>query len=182
MIKNFTHSLIFILFFLLFRCGEANYILNEETPPILKGFFGFRWTTPMGIVDSEFPKLTGAKTQSNLNRYNTSNFSDAYFLGELTTLCRFTFSESGLRSVKIIFNTNHLTYDAELFELKEKLANVYGEPVELLGIVDYPTLPEYLVRYSWIEGRLNITLNLDYTLEINAYGISPLLGPIFNLK
>ena len=180
MIKKFVYSLLFILLFLLFSCGETNYILNEETPPILEGFFGFRWTTPMSVVDSEFQKQTSAKTQLSLNRYNTSNFSNAYFLGELTSLCRFGFNERGLSSIKIIFNTNYLTYAKELYELKEKLTDVYGEPRELPGIFDYPTLPEYLVRYTWIERRLDITLNLDYTIEINAYSYSPAFGPIFN--
>jgi hypothetical protein len=182
MIKKFAYSLLFMLLFLLFRCGETNYILNKETPPILDGFFGFRWATPMSIVDSEFPKLTGAKTQSNLNRYNTSNFSNAYFLGELANLCRFNFGKTGLTSVKIVFHTNYMTFDEELYRLKEKLSTIYGESREYPGIIDYLTLPEYLVRYTWIERRLDITLNLDYTLEINAYGYSPLFGPIFYKK
>lgn len=182
MIKKFVYSLICILLFLFSRCGETNYILNVETPPILEGFFGFRWTTPMSIVDSAFPKLRGAETRSNLNRYNTSNFSNAYLLGELTSLCQFGFSERGLTSIKIKFNTNHLTYAKELYDLREKLTDVYGEPRDLPGIIDYLGLPEYLVRYTWIESRLDITLNLDYTLEINAYSFSPLFGPIFNTK
>jgi hypothetical protein len=136
----------------------------------------------MEIVDSDFPKQTGAKPQSKLNRYNTSNFSNAYFLGELTSLCQFSFSERGLTSVKILLNTDHLTFDEELHKLKEKLTDVYGWPREVPGIIDYGILPEYLVRYSWIESRLDITVNLDYTLEINAYSFSPLFGPIFNTK
>ncbi len=180
MINKFSYSLILILICFLIGCGETNYILKKETPPKLDGFFGFRWTTPMSIVDNEFPKQTGAKPVSDLNRYNTSNFSDAYFLGELTSLCQFTFNETGLISVKMVFNTNHLTFEDELFKLKEKLADVYGEPRESLEIIDYRVLPEYLIRYSWAESRLDITLKLDYTLEINAFSFSPLLGPIFN--
>ncbi|MCW8817323.1 MAG: hypothetical protein OQK52_05555 [Ignavibacteriaceae bacterium] len=136
----------------------------------------------MSIVDSEFPKLTGAQAQSNLNRYNTSNFSNAYFLGELTSLCRFGFSERGLSSIKIIFDTNYMNFEEEFYKLKEKLSAIYGEPREYPGIIDYPTLPEYLVRYTWIESRLDITLNLDYTFEINAYSFSPMLGGFFNTK
>jgi hypothetical protein len=180
MIKKFAYSLLFILLFLLFRCGETNYILNEKTPPILEGFFGFRWTTPMSIVDDEFSKTTGTKPIDSLNRYNTSNFSDAYFLGELTTFCVFGFNENGLSSVKIIFNTDFQTFEDNLFKLKEKLTDVYGEPRESLEIIDYRTLPEYLIRYSWAGSRLDITLKLDYTVEINAFSFSPLLGPIFN--
>ena len=151
MINQFSYSLILILICFLIGCGETNYILKKETPPILDGFFGFKWTTPMSIVDNEFPKQTGAKPVSDLNRYNTSNFFDAYFLGELTSLCRFNFDQSGLTSVKILFNTNHMTFEDELFKLKEKLADVYGEPRESLEIIDYRVLPEYLIRYSWAE-------------------------------
>ena len=90
------------------------------------------------------------------------------------------FNETGLISVKMVFNTNHMTFEDELFKLKEKLADVYGEPRESLEIIDYRTLPEYLIRYFWAESRLDITLKLDYTVEINAFSFSPLLGPIFN--
>lgn len=180
MIKKFAYKLLCILPFLLFRCGETNYILNDQTPSNLEGFFGFRWTTPMEIVDSEFPKRTGARKQSGLNRYNTSNFSNAVFLGETTSSCRFKFNERGLTSVKILFDADHMTIDEQLYNLIEKLSDVYGKPIEVHGIIKNNRPPEYLVRYTWIEARLDIILNLDYTLEVNAYSFSPLLGPIFN--
>lgn len=171
-----SFSLKFLLILIISGCGETNYLLTNDTPQILEGFSGFRWTTPMSVVDSEFPNQTGATPIDSLNRYNTSNFSDAYFLGELTSLCQFTFNETGLISVKMVFNKNHLTFEDELFNLKEKLADVYGEPRESLEIIDYRTLPEYLIRYSWAESRLNLTLLLDYKIEINAYGYYPVQG------
>lgn len=180
MIKKFVYSLLFILLFLLYSCGETKYILNEETPPILEGFFGFRWTTPMSVVDSEFPKQTGAQPESGLNTYNTANFKNAYFLGEITSLSKFSFGESGLGSVKIIFNTNYLSFEDLFYSLLNKLKNVYGEPMESLGDLDYQAQPKYLVRYSWFERRLEIKLNPDFTFEINAHSISPAYGPIFN--
>ena len=75
-----------------------------------------------------------------------------------------------------------LIHTSNLYHIanQEKLADVYGEPRESLEIIDYRVLPEYLIRYSWAESRLDITLKLDYTLEINAFSFSPLLGPIFN--
>jgi hypothetical protein len=175
-----SFSLKFLLILIISGCGETNYLLTSDTPQILEGFYGFRWTTPMSVVDSDFPKRTGATPIDSLNRYNTSNFSEAYFLGGLTSLCQFTFNETGLISVKMVFNTNQMTFEDELFKLKEKLTDVYGEPREALEIIDYRTLPEYLIRYFWAESRLDITLKLDYTVEINAFSFSPLLGPIFN--
>jgi hypothetical protein len=179
---RFHYTSLMIIIFLLSGCGQTNYLLKSDTPPILERFYGFRWTTPMSVVDSEFPKQTGAKPVSILNYYNTSNFSDAYFLDELTSLCKFTFNETGFKSVKILFNTNHLTFENELFKLKEKLTAVYGEPIESLGIIEYLRIPEYLIRYSWNERRLEITLKFDYSIEINAYSYSPLHGPIFRTK
>ncbi|MCW8805289.1 MAG: hypothetical protein OQK56_02415 [Ignavibacteriaceae bacterium] len=169
-----------ILIFLIISCGETNYILNEDTPPIDVGFYGFRWTTPMSVVDEEFPDRHGAQPESSLNKYNTANFKNAYFLGERTSFSKFSFGESGLSSVKIIFNTNYLSYEDLFYLLLNKLINVYGEPVELLGSFDFQAQPKYLVRYSWFASRLEIILNPDFTAEINAYSVSPAYGPIFN--
>jgi len=182
MIKKFAYNLIYFLPLLLFRCGEANYILDDQTPPISEGFFGIRWTTPMAIVDSEFPKHTGAITQSSLNQYNTSNFSNAYFLGELPSLERFTFNERGLTSIKIIFKTNFNTYENKFDLLLKKVVSVYGKPIELFGIVEFPDIPDYIVCYYWNGKRLELKLKLDYSIEINAYSYSPLDGPIYNTK
>lgn len=85
--KKKSYNILVILLFVFFiGCGETNYILKNETPSIVDGFFGFRWTTPMSVVDNNFPKLTGAKPASNLNRYNTSFFTDASFLDELASV------------------------------------------------------------------------------------------------
>ena len=160
-----------ILFFaFLIGCGEANYILKTETPPILDGFFGFRWTSPMSLVDNEFPNLTGAKPTTNLNRYNTSCFTDAPFLEELTSLCQFTFDGKGLQSVKLVFNSNQVIAENKLDALKEKLTRIYGEPNKFSGRIGQHKAPEYIVYFSWDQKRLELMLKPDYTIEINAYG------------
>jgi len=182
MLKRISFCIILFLLFNQIGCVETNYILQDETPPILEGFYGFRWTTPMSVVDSEFPKRTSATSKDSLNRYNTSNFSDAYFLGELTSLCQFTFNQTGLTSVKILFTTNYFNYEDKLFLLKDSLSKIYGEPREIPGIVEHNTPPTYFLIYFWNERRLEITLRLDYSLEINAYSYSPLHGPIFRTK
>ncbi len=55
-----SFSLKFFLILIISGCGETNYLLTSDTPQILEGFYGFRWTTPMSVVDSDFPKRTGA--------------------------------------------------------------------------------------------------------------------------
>ena len=167
------HILVILFFALLIGCGEANYILKTETPPLQDGFFGFRWTSPMSLVDNEFPNLTGAKPTTNLNRYNTSCFTDVSFLEELTSLCQFTFDEKGLKSVKLVFNSNQVTAEDKLTALKEKLTRIYGVPNKFLGIIGQHKEPEYIVCFSWAEKRLELMLIPDYTIEINAYGYLP---------
>jgi hypothetical protein len=169
-----------MMIFLAIACGETNYIINDETPPLDLGFDGFRWTTPMSIVDEEFPEQKGAQAESNLNKFNTSNFKDAHFLGEISSLTKFSFDESGLRSVKIIFNTDYQSFEDLFYSLLNKLTNVYGEPVELFGALNYKAPPEYLVKYSWFDRRLEIKLSPDFTIEIEAYSYSPAYGPIYN--
>jgi hypothetical protein len=166
----------FLLIFIISGCGETKYLLTSDAPPILEGFYGFRWTTPMSIVDEEFPKRTGATLIDSLNRYNTSNFSEAYFLGEESSLCWFGFNESGLISVNILLNTDYQSFEKKLYSLKEKLSTVYGEPLEFIGNPYDRESPEYISQHQWVNGRLNLTLLLDYKVEINAYSFVPNLG------
>lgn len=173
MLKKIFLGIFLLLLLIPLGCGETNYLLTSDTPQILEGFFGFRWTTPMSVVDSEFPNRTGAAPIDSLNNYNRSNFSETFFLGELTGLCQFTFNETGLISVKIIFNTNQLTVEDKLYYLGEKLSAVYGEPLEFIGNPYDRESPEYFSQLRWFNGRLNLTLLLDYKVEINAYSFIP---------
>lgn len=178
--RKFSYHILVILFFaLLIGCSETNYILKTETPPILDGFFGFRWTTPMSLVDSKFPNISGAKPAADLNRYNTSCFTGASFLEELVSLCQFTFDEKGLKSVKLVFNSTQFTAEDKLDALKEKITRIYGAPDKLLGTIGQQKPPDYILSFSWAEKRLELMLMPDYTIEINAYGYLP-IRPIFN--
>jgi len=179
MLKKISFGFLLFLFIPL-GCGDANYLLTSDTPPILEGFYGFRWTTPMSVVDSEFPKQTGATPIDSLNHYNTSNFSDAYFVGELASFCWYGFGQTGLTSVKTLFNTNYLNCEDKLYLLKDSLSKIYGEPREIPGIIEPNTPPTYFISYFWYEKRLDISLNTDFTIEINASSDSPLNRPIFN--
>lgn len=163
---------------LIISCGESNYILEETSPPIDVGFFGFRWSTPMSIVDEEFPKQTGAQPESGLNTYNTSYFKDAYFLGAISSLSKFAFNEAGLSSIEINFNTNYQSIEKIFDPMLDKLIDIYGEPIEHLITTEFPEIPEYILKYSWDESRLELVLNTDYSFVINAYSYSRRL--IFN--
>ena len=169
------HILMFLFFTFLISCGETNYILKTETPPIRDGFFRFRWTSPMSLVDNEFPNFTGAKPTKNLNRYNTSCFTDAAFLEESINLCQFIFDGKGLQSVKLVINANPVVAENKLDALKKKLTRIYGEPNQLSGRIEQHRAPEYIVCFFWDQKRLDLMLKPDYTIEINAYGHLP--GP-----
>lgn len=177
---KFNIILLLILASLNIGCGTTHYVLNNETPSLNSGFFNFRWTTPMSIVDSEFPKITRAKPRLDLNRYKTSCFSNTHFLGELIDVCEFSFNEKGLNSIKIIFVSSKLRVEDDLLRLKEKLSAIYGEPRELFNGMNQYTKQEYILNYYWNEKRLELTLKPDYTIEVNAYSYSPLYGPIHN--
>ncbi len=180
MIVKSNYILLTLFTSLIISCGANNYILKNDIPSLETGFFGFRWTTPMSIIDSEFPRKTGAKQRSDLNRFSTSCFSDAYFLDELTSLCQFRFNENGLNSVKIIFESNQVSAEDQLFKLKEKLSSFYGEPYKTLGTNKQNEKQEYIVGFFWDGGRLELTLKLNYTIEVNAYSYSSRFGPIHN--
>ena len=176
--SSFAILIVFISFIL--GCGETNYILNEDTPPIELGFYGFRWTTPMSIVDEEFPNRTGAKPESISNKYNTANFKNAHFAGESVSLSKFNFNENGLNSVNLFFYTDYYSFEDKMYSLLEKLINIYGEPVEYFNTPEFHEIPEYIVSYSWNKKRLNLQLKTDYSIELNALSYIPY--PIINRK
>lgn len=161
---------------LIIGCGTTNYVLKNATPSLNIGFFNFRWTTPMTVIDSEFPKLTGAKQRLDLNRFEKSCFVDASFLDEITSLCEFNFDEKGLKSVKLVINSNQFSNGNKLEVLKEKLTRIYGEPNKSLGITGQGKTQAYIVYFSWAGKRLELMLMQDYSIEINAYGYSPIRG------
>ena len=169
--KYYFILLLIITFFS--GCGETNYILKSETPPILEGFIGFRWTTPMSIVDSEFPERTGATPLAVPDSYNVSSFSNVHFLDESADLCRFHFDYKGLKSVELVFYTNPYTFEDKLIKLKEKLSSVYGKPVELTGRRNPFEPPEFLTKFFWYEKRLKLISLPGYTIKIKAYGFIP---------
>jgi len=175
---NFVLLIVFAS--LVIGCGTTHYVLNDETPSLNTGFFYFRWTTPMGIVNSEFPQITGAQPRLDLNRYKTSCFSNTDFLGELINVCEFSFDEKGLNSIKIIFLSSELQAEENFLRFKEKLTTIYGEPRELLNGTNQYTEQEYILNYYWNDKMLELTLKPDYTIEINVHSYSPLYGPIHN--
>jgi len=170
--KNFFY-LVLILFS--FACGETNYILREDTPPIDVGFYSFRWTTPMSIVEKEFPAISDAQPDSKLNTYNSSYFKGGIFLSERISSTEFTFNESGLMSISINIYANQNSFEDLLNLFREKLIATYGEPIEQFAMLEFMKIPDFLVKYSWSERRLQLLLKPDYSLEIKAFRFTPII-------
>lgn len=178
--KNYSHLLIPLILSLLLNCGETHYILKEDTPPISEGFFGFRWTTPMSTVETEFQKQPGVNVVSELNRANTSCFSGANFLGYAISLSKFTFDGKGLNTVKLVIKLDSSKIEDVFYSLKENLTNIYGGVTSTFGIRKHNEPPDYLEYFSWTERRLELKLMPHNTVEINAYRDSPHFKAITN--
>ena len=148
---------ILIIFLLLFAgCVHVNYFMQSQTPPMLEGFLGLRWTTPMSIVDKEFSKRKGAKPLEQLNTFSTTVFTDVSFLDKQVDTCRFTFDKKGLLSIDLIFNKNRHSYKSVFNYFKHRLNEIYGDSNN---------------SNWWFEGRLELLLLPNYNVEINAYRI-----------
>ena len=164
---------IILIIFSLFSCGETNYLINKETPSLYEGFLGFRWSTPMSIVDEEFPKQSGSISKSELDHYNTSNFSDVYFLGELSSSCIFYFNETGLSYIQLNFYTQDKPSSFLFNILAEKLSNIYGNPIVFSMNPDFED-PEFIKQLKWEKGRLTLSLISNVEIELSAYSYEPI--------
>ena len=172
--RDYSGFIILIIFFL-FSCSETNYIINEETPSLYEGFLGFRWSTPMSIVDEEFPKQSGSISKSELDHYNTSNFSGIYFLGELSSSCIFYFNETGLSYIQLNFYTQDRPSSLLFNVLAEKLSNIYGNPI-VFSITPEFEEPEFIQQMKWEKGRLTLSLISSVEIELKAYAYEPIQG------
>ena len=164
---------IILIIFSLFSCGDTNYLFNEETPPLYEGFLGFRWSTPMSIVDEEFPKQLGAISKPELDHYNTSNFSDVYFLDELSSACIFYFNENGLSYIQLKFYTQDKPSSILFNILAEKLANIYGNPIVFSTTPEFEE-PEFIQQMEWEKGRLTLSLISNIEIKLTAYSYEPI--------
>jgi hypothetical protein len=160
--------------FILFCCGTDNYILKEETPGLDTGFYHFRWHTPMSILDSEFQKMNDATPRLDLNRYSTLCYSNTHFLDELIKECQFSFNDKGLNSVLLLFDSNSFKAENDLLRICEKLSDIYGKPQKIHN----ETNRDFIIKYFWDFGKLELTLKRDYSITIRAASMSPFLRPI----
>jgi hypothetical protein len=157
----------FVLLLLIFiGCSDTNYFMENQTPPNLEGFLGIRWTTPLSIVDDEFPKMTGAKPLQQLNRYNTSAYTNFNFWDRQVKICQFTFNEKGLYSIELVFNTDIQSYGRDFIAVKEKLTKIYGVSMKKYG---NDVQQKYISGFSWLGCRLELLLTEEYKIEIIAY-------------
>jgi len=177
-VKIYFHITFSLMLLLLVGCGETNYIFNNHSSPIREGFLGFRWTTPMSIVETEFQKQPGVKAISKLNKYNTSCFSGVNFLGYSTSLCQFTFNRYGLSSVKLLIQSSDAWIKEDFFSLKDKLAEIYGTPLEAMNKNRNLDL---IKIFSWEFQKLQLILTPDNKIEIYAYRENLPLKPINNI-
>lgn len=152
--KKLIKEKIIVLLLLFVGCTDPIYFMGNQTPPNLVGFLGIRWTTPYGLVKNEFPKRTGAKPLQQLNKYNTSVYTDFKFWDWPVKICQFSFDEKGLRAIELVFNTNNQNYEKEFNDFKVRLNKIYGDSNNI---------------NIWFDGRLELKLMPNYNIVIKAY-------------
>lgn len=139
-------------------CGKSNYVSKSQTPDDLDGFSGFRWSTPMNVVDDEILQLTNAEPVCRLNDSFTSSYSNYIFMGRMSRLCQFMFDSKGLHSTKLTFKTSYSSAISEMNYFRNKLAGVYGMPVHMTRPPFQKEYLNYIDGYYWFNGRLVLTI------------------------
>lgn len=161
-----TISLVLLLFS---GCSKTNYISKSETPEDLNGFLGFRWSTPMDIVDDQLLQLTSAESVSHLDAPKTVAYSKIGFLGRKSSLCQFFFDWKGLSATKLIFISSTSSISADLKYFRDKLTMIYGIPVQMTKPAYQKEYRDYIEGYYWFYGRLSLILKPGHQIVINAF-------------
>jgi hypothetical protein len=162
------YTLLLILFTIL-GCGESNYIQNNSTPESLDGFAGFRWTTPMSFIEEQLLKNSNATPIPELNTYESTHFSNVEFVENEGFDCGYYFSQKGLTKVSLSFQTTAEYVDIDFNEIFSHLVSIYGEPINLISQSTHETYPNSLIGYSWFGCDIELFLNMNNTIIINAY-------------
>lgn len=164
---KYYNSLIILLTIL--GCGESNYVQNCDTPLNLNGFAGFRWTTPMSLIEEQLSKKSYVKPIPELNTFESTHFSNVEFMEYEGFDCAYYFSKRGLIKTSLSFQSTPENAEIVFNEILVHLVNIYGEPRKTISQRTRKSYPNFLVGFSWFECELEIFLNMKSIIIINAY-------------
>lgn len=176
--KLTVSAVIFTILLSLTGCIEPAYIQNTETPPNLEGFLGFRWDTPMSILDDHLMQTMDVIPCEHYYDYYSLAYENFYFMDKKAYLCKFIFMV-GFSEAKLYFLPETENTYSDLDYFLERLSEIYGSPEEVI-------LPEmknsaFVEGYFWFGGRLSLTLTPGYEIIIDAstYSAYGLNRPVY---
>ncbi|MGE5352716.1 MAG: hypothetical protein ACM3P0_11580 [Acidobacteriota bacterium] len=161
-------AVIFVLLFSLSGCIEPAYIQRTDTPPNLEGFLGFRWDTPMSILDDHLMQTMDVIPCEHYYDFYSLAYENFYFLDKKAYQCKFIFSV-GFSEAKLIFLPNPQYTYSDLDYFLERLTEIYGNPEQVI-LPDFKN-PSCIEGYFWFDGRLSLTLlpGDEIIIDASAY-------------
>lgn len=166
---SFYSAVIFITIFLFTGCEAPVYIQQTDTPKDLNGFAGFRWATPMSILDDHLMETMDVVPFKRYNDFYNLAYSNFYFMDKKSYLCKYTFNNEGLVSIKIIFLPLYENVYSDLDYMLGRITEVYGPPVQMTRPAYKPEYLGYIEGYYWSGGRLNLTLMPGDVIIVRAF-------------
>lgn len=136
-------------------CIEPVYFQQTETPPNLEGFLGFRWDTPMSILDDRLMQTLDVIPCEHYYDFYSLAYENYYFMDKKASQCKFIF-RVGFAEAKLIFLPDPQNTYSDLDYFLERLSEIYGNPEQV--ILPHFKNPSFIEGYFWFEGRLSLTL------------------------
>jgi hypothetical protein len=151
-------------------CGRSNYFLRLDNPPGLEGYLGFRWTTPTDFIEKRFVGYSsGSVPMPELTTSDILAYSNVSFLSKRASSCQLFCGSTGYYAAKLVFKTTDASSAEDVRFLRERLSEIYGRAHGTAGDVDPYAVESVLANYTWSHCRLELTLEPDTTIVINAY-------------
>jgi hypothetical protein len=182
--KHTVSAVIFTILLSLTGCIEPAYIQKTETPPNLDGFLGFRWDTPMSILDDHLMQTLDVIPCEHYYDYCSLAYQNFYFMDKKAWQCKFIFSR-GLSAAKLVFlpDTQNTYSDLDFF--LERLSEIYGSPVQMTRPASDDDFTGYIEGYYWQGGHLVLALLPEDVIVIRACGgrgLAPDAPPIIRTR
>jgi hypothetical protein len=151
-------------------CGRSNYFLRLDNPPGLEGYLGFKWTTPKDFIEKRFLEYSyGSVPMPELTTGSILSYSNVSFLSKRASLCQLFCGDTGYYHAKLVFKTTDASSAEDVRFLRERLSEIYGRPHGTASEVDPYTVENILANYTWAHCSLELSLEPDTTIVINAY-------------
>lgn len=167
--SKYSAKAIFAILLFVAGCTGPVYIQQTDTPNNLDGFLGFRWVTPLSILDDYLLENFDVIPCSRYNNYYTLSYENYYFMEKKASMCQFIFDDYGSIEAHLFFLLDANDIYSEMDYFLEKLTDVYGSPVQMTRPAYKIEYAGYIEGYYWFDGRLSITLMPGDVIIIRAF-------------